>query len=215
MRVTRITTNIIHVDWDTQTEMTAALMRTGGDIAEPPWGDQPYTIGAFRIAWCEQYGTWSYPWSFKGLCLYVETIQDHIDGLYDPLTPEEAELVGAFRYTTQRPLVIVATFDGGTNTLNGTPDRVLDHELCHAFYCLDGKYRAAVKRTLKTTELDNIRNYLLNKGYTEPTLEDEVHAHIIGSSEYLESRGMKIPPAIKQKLDSLRDEAMRRAKEDD
>jgi len=64
----------------------------------------------------------------------------------------------------------------------------IEHELCHAKYALDKKYKKKVKDILKKLPdkiKNKIKNYLLSIGYCKGTLEDELQAFISCDYYYL------------------------------
>ena len=86
---------------------------------------------------------------------------------------------------------MIGTYDSGDLTIN--------HELSHAWFYLDRKYKAAslkLVRSLPKTVVKQLGTYLLNDGYTKAVINDEIIAYL--STNTMEEtakmfKGKKVP----------------------
>jgi hypothetical protein len=117
-----------------------------------------------------------------------------IYGDFDPLSPEEQFLVNLVRYRTDNYYII------GTN--NETRDTVYNHELAHAFYGTNKKYRDKVDSLIgaySNKELKSMKDLLKKLGYHEDVFVDEIHAYVGTDYEYVEEKWKATYPEKLQK----------------
>lgn len=101
-----------------------------------------------------------------------------IKGLFDPLTSYEKDIVEALRYREDR-FYVIGTIDGED------PKDTLEHEICHALYYIEPKYKAAVDKILDQYDLRNLKKMLAHWGYCDDVLQDECHAYISADYDWL------------------------------
>lgn len=69
--------------------------------------------------------------------------------------------------------------------------KTIEHELCHAFYTLDGEYKTAVKAILKKMRKSvykKLAQSLISMGYATNVLLDEIQAYLITDFAMVERR---------------------------
>ena len=145
-----------------------AKAASGGSI------DGTITLGQLRHWYSETYGANDYHLTWVGFNFPSKVLIPFKEGLFDPLTPEENKLLELFRYRKDNFYII-----GAQN--NAT----LRHELAHALYSSNEKYRTDIDNFLKkhTTKLKKLRNILLKKGYCKEVLNDEIQAYITDNDD--------------------------------
>jgi seryl-tRNA synthetase len=91
------------------------------------------------------------------------------NGLFDPLTTMEQNLLDIFKYRHDKFYII-----GAQN------NSVLRHELSHALYGYSEKYRTEINSYIQkhNTKFKKIQKYILKKGYCKEVLNDEIQALI-------------------------------------
>ena len=96
------------------------------------------------------------------------------EGLFDPLTSEELNLLNLFKYRNDNFYII-----GAQN------NSVLRHELAHALYSHNESYRKKIDSYIKqnTKYLYKISKYILEKGYCKDVLNDELQAYITDNDD--------------------------------
>lgn len=115
-------------------------------------------------------------------------LKPFIHGLFDPLTTWEQDIVEVFKRNMGNFYVICT--DGG---------KALDHEIMHALYYTQPKYKAAVNKILKTIDLKELNKYLLSIGYCKEVLLDEAQAYIGADFEWITE---KVPSLAKYEKQS-------------
>lgn len=124
-------------------------------------------------------------------------------GLFDPLTEKEQDIIEALRYRTDKFYVIGIAKDY---------KEALDHEECHALYYLSDSYRKEVNKILSKVDTIGLCKMLKKWGYHNDVLLDECHAYI--SADYdslyndykddMEKYKIKIPRTVHTKLRNIK-----------
>jgi len=189
MEIKKITSNIIHVNFDTQEELTRTFCRFQEHYESPEFAGKIFTIGQYREWYSEIYGGWTYYTDWNGFNIPDIVFEPFRKGLFDPLTKEEQKLLDLFKHRTGRFYVI------GTHT--SKQDEAMDHEICHALYYLDEEYKVAVNNVIEinpSNALNKLEEWLIKKGYAGSFLSDEVQAYLSCNIDYLQIKiGLEIP----------------------
>lgn len=84
------------------------------------------------------------------------------------------------RIGDNKPYYLIGALKGDKHTV--------DHELCHAFYSLDKKYKISVNKLINSVPkrlLDKIKKVLRKTGYDESVMIDEINAYLSCDKAYL------------------------------
>jgi len=208
-------TGIIHVIGRDHKILAEAFMRMQEHYESPHdhIRGQIFTVGQVRAAGgrtCpslnlyEGGNTYDTPWAGYNIPGYI--LQPFIQGLFDPLIPYEQDIVEVCRYNTLSNIYIIGT-------ITDTEQRnALDHEVCHALYYLNEKYRKEVDAVLKKVNLKQLKKMLVSWGYNTAQLLDECHAYISAdydwlsesASEDMEKYKVSIPKSVHKALRSIK-----------
>jgi len=189
MKVKKITSKIIHVNFDTQEELARTFCRFQEHYESPEFGGKIFTLGQYREWYSERYGGWTYYTDWNGFNIPDIVFEPFKKGLFDPLTEEEQKLLDLFKHRTGKFYVI------GTHT--SKQDEAIDHEICHALYYLDEEYRVAVSNIIEinpSNALNKLEEWLIKRGYAGSFLSDEVQAYLSCNIDYIHVKiGLEIP----------------------
>jgi hypothetical protein len=133
-----------------------------------------FTLGDIKNYYSLQYGADLYSDLWIGFNFPSSVLVPFKQGLFDPLTPQEKELLSLLKYRNDNFYLI-----GAQN--NST----LRHELSHAMYGYDKRYRIEIDSFIKTHNKDfsKVSKYIIKKGYDKSVLNDELQAYITDNDD--------------------------------
>lgn len=165
------------VSADSNRELATAFLRFQEHYESPSdqFRGQVFTLGQYRLWYEQQYGWFSYYTDWTGFNIHSYVLDPFKAGLFDPLLPEEQNLVALFSNAPEHKFYII-----GANSKD-----VLDHELNHALYAYCNDYANAVNKVFDSN-LEHIKyalQHLLDKGYCKYLLYDELQSYILDDDE--------------------------------
>lgn len=168
--------NSVWISADSQSELATTFMRFQEhyESPNPNFKDKVFTVGQLRSWYSITYGADTYHHDWLGFNFPSTVLTPFKQGLFDPLTNEEKNLLEFFRYRHDEFYII------------GAQDAsVLRHELAHALYSSNSKYRNEINNYLNKNKkyLKKTREYILHKGYCEEVLNDELQAYITDNDD--------------------------------
>lgn len=168
--------NSVWVSADSQEELALTFMRFQEfyESPNPNFKNKIFTVGQLRNWYSETYGANTYHRDWTGFNFPSYVLQPFKNGLFDPLTTEEYNLLNLFQYR-QDSFYIIGAQDQST----------LRHELAHALYANDHKYKKAVDSLINrfSTNLSKSKQYILSKGYCKSVINDELQAYITDNED--------------------------------
>lgn len=185
--------NSFLVSADTQKELGQTMMRFQEYYENPFWQGKIFTTKEFLNWYKEEYGAKTYYKDWHGFNFPSHVLQPFKDGLFNPLTKKEKELLRFFKNKKGKFYII------GANQKD-----VLEHELCHALYFTNKKYKELINKFIlkNKKQIKNLEEYLIKLGYHKSVILDEIQAYIL-DGDYLEQQGIKISKAIKNKIKNI------------
>jgi len=193
--VHQITDHITHLEYVCGRTVSLAFMRFQEHYEGPEYRGKIFTIGQYKSWYAQKHGGNTYEHDWGGFNIPDWVLKPFIQGLFDPLTEAEEEIIELFRYRTDKFYVI------GTGVGN---EEAIDHEICHGLYYTIPKYRAAVDAALDEWDLSEVEDWLRSKKYCEEVLKDECHAYISADSEYLGDQGVTPCEELHKKLRKIK-----------
>lgn len=191
-RVEKITDQIILLRFEKQEDLTRTFLRFQEHYESPneDFRKRPFTLGEYRDWYSRNYGGWTYYTDWSGFNIPSYILEDFRKGLFDPLTEDERDLLDRFKYRNDKFYII--------GTYNGIDERhVLEHEIIHGLYYVDDAYRKNVQYIIENdiSEIYDVRDFILNQGYNEEVLLDEVNACIAVEFwvKYFSENGLHMP----------------------
>lgn len=168
--------NSVWVWADSQEELGLTFMRFQEhyESANPLFRGNIFTQGQLKRWYSETYGSNNYHLTWIGFNFPSMVLEPFKEGLFDPLTVEEHRLLELFRYRKDKFYIIGAQ----TNS-------VLRHELAHALYSSNSKYKQEIDQFLNKNKnkLTKTAQYILGKGYCKEVLNDELQAYITDNDD--------------------------------
>lgn len=168
--------NSVWVWADSQDELGLTFMRFQEhyESANHLFKGKVFTQGQLKRWYSETYGSNSYHLHWVGFNFPSSVLIPFKEGLFDPLTIEEQRLLELFKYRSDNFYII-----GAQN------NSVLRHELSHALYASNPKYKMEIDTFLQKNQkkLKEINRYILQKGYCKEVLNDEIQAYITDNDE--------------------------------
>lgn len=168
--------NSVWVWADSQEELGLTFMRYQEhyESDNPNFRNNIFTQGQLKKWYSETYGSNSYHTHWVGFNFPSSVLIAFKNGLFDPLTVEEQKLLDLFKYRSDNFYII-----GAQNT------SVLRHELSHALYASNEKYRNEINTFFNKnkTKIKKSSQYILQKGYCKDVLYDELQAYITDNDD--------------------------------
>jgi hypothetical protein len=168
--------NSVWISADSQEELGRTFIRFQEhyESPNPDFRGKIFTLGMVRQWYSVQYGADTYHHDWTGFNFPSKILLPFKQGLFDPLTSEEIELLNLFKYRHDNFYIM-----GAQNSAT------LRHELSHALYDSNGKYRNEIDSYIKKNKrgLAKTRKYILDKGYAEEVLNDEIQAYITDNDD--------------------------------
>lgn len=175
--------------------MANSLVRFQEHYESPEWRGKIFTLGQFYEWYSEFKGGYTYADDWSGFNFPDYVLKPFINGLFDPLTKVEKKIVKLFRYRTDKFYVI--------GSANDSDKEVFPHELAHAIYYTNDKYREKVNSHLQQYNLHSLKNWLKSKGYCEEVLDDECNAYLACDTNLLDEEGVEYPEQLQSVLEKL------------
>jgi hypothetical protein len=168
--------NSVWVKADSQDELGLTFMRFQEhyESANPEFRNKIFTVGQLRNWYSETYGSNCYHIHWVGFNFPSKVLIPFKDGLFDPLTTEEKNLLQLLRYRKDNFYII------------GSQDSsILRHELSHALYASNPKYQKEIDSFIfkNKKKLKEPFEYIKSKGYCEDVLNDELQAYITDNDD--------------------------------
>jgi len=161
---------------DSQEELGLTFMRFQEhyESASQEFRGKIFTLGQLKRWYSETYGANNYHTTWIGFNFPSKVLIPFREGLFDPLTIEEQRLLDLFKYRSDNFYII-----GAQSAIT------LRHELSHALYASNDKYRNEINKFLdkNKNKLKTTAKYILDKGYCEDVLYDEIQAYITDNDD--------------------------------
>ena len=191
-KIKQLKFNAVLLQTDSQESLCKTFIRFQEFYESPKFKDTIFTLGQLKHWYSITYGADTYYRDWEGFNFPSYVLKPFINGLFDPLTTEESELISLFRYRNDDFYVI------GAND-----ESTIRHELSHALYAYNKQYKKHIDIICHKYDkkLNKIKQYLLDKGYCNDVLNDEIQAYTTDNDddfikEYLD-------PIIAHKINRL------------
>lgn len=176
LHITKQPYNSVWVKADSQDELGLTFMRFQEhyESANPTFRNNIFTVGQLKRWYSETYGSNCYHIHWVGFNFPSSVLVPFKEGLFDPLTAEEQKLLELLRYRKDNFYVIGAQ-----------DNSILRHELAHALYASDTKYRNEIDHFIlkNKNKFKKASECILKKGYCKDVLNDELQAYITDNDD--------------------------------
>jgi hypothetical protein len=158
--------------------LAETLLRFQEHYESPEFKNKIFTVGQIKHWYSQKYGADSYTNDWTGFNFPSRILIPFKQGLFDPLTKYEKKFLNLFRYRHDNFYII------GAND-----ESTIRHELSHALFAYSVQYKAQINQICKTyaKQLNPLKKILLDKGYDQDVLNDELQAYITDDSEFIYS----------------------------
>lgn len=176
LHITKQPYNSVWIKADSQDELGLTFMRFQEhyESANPNFRNNIFTVGQLKRWYSETYGSNCYHIHWVGFNFPSSVLTPFKDGLFDPLTLEEQRLLELLRYRKDNFYIIGAQ-----------DNSILRHELAHALYASDSKYRNEINNFISKnkSKFKKASEYIISKGYCKDVLNDELQAYITDNDD--------------------------------
>ena len=170
--------NIYFANFETQYDVTSTLIRIQEYYESPSelFRNKVFDLDSY-MDWCasEHKGVFSYFVDWVGFNVPGEVIRNwYLDFWAIGYRNKEKELISKLPVNSNEPWYLIATHKSETTT-------TINHEISHALWYLDGKYRASCENLInqlpnKSKELMIV--WLKENGYCDNVINDEITAYL-------------------------------------
>lgn len=168
--------NSVWISADSQKELGETFIRFQEyyESPNPQFRNQIFTLGSIKHWYSVQYGGDLYSDTWIGFNFPSSVLIPFKRGLFDPLTDQEKILLDLLKYRDDTYYIIGAQ-----------SKTTLRHELSHAMYGYSEKYRNEIDTFLyeNKRKFAKIRKYILDKGYHEEVINDEIQAYVTDNDD--------------------------------
>lgn len=179
--------------FDSQYDLAATFLRVQEHYESPRFHGRVFSLEEYADWYAAQYGNFTYYQDWAGFNVPSTALRAFYLGKFDPLTRKEQHLLRLFK-TLRGRFYIVGIF--------GRRGGDLTHELAHALFFTNAKYRNAVRRTLGTYSTGMLERQLVKVGYARHVILDELQAYLIAPSGKLGAASKRLVP-LRRKLRAL------------
>ena len=194
MRVKEVSQRVYLMMYKNQVEVSKAVIRFQEHYESPEFRGKIFTLQEhmkwYTNDWEKAY-TYYTDWNGFNWPSYV--MEPFFKGKFNPLSRSEQEIVDYFTPLKGEKFYVIALHEE-------LEDKLLEyarHELAHALFYLDSSYKEYVVNQVAKYDNAPLIKHLLDMGYNEEVITDEVHAY---SMDYDEERQEMISPFLANKL---------------
>src|SRR6266436_1245101 len=125
----------------TQYQLTATFLRVQEHYESPRFHGRIFSLEQYMDWYAERYGNFTYYQDWSGFNVPSTAFQPFYEGKFDPLNEKETQLLGLFKDLRER-FYVIGVYDSGAKDS-------LTHELAHALFFIDDRYREAVREAMR------------------------------------------------------------------
>ena len=136
-----------------------------------------FSIWDYMEWYSEFRGSFTYPADWSGFNIPFDVLEECIS-VSKIETPYDSEMLSIYESIKSMKSEGKAYIIG----IENNQGRTFDHEVCHAMFCIDEEYKQkalAFVRSIDAEIAERMKQNLLKGGYSEPVLEDEIHAYLM------------------------------------
>jgi hypothetical protein len=207
-KVTEIMPGLIHLEYTTQRELAETFLRPQEYYESAKFKGKIFTLEEFRAWYVKNSadaimagGKFTYYEDWDAFNVPGEAFTPFFEGKFNPLSKTEENLLKILENKKDQKFYVIGTFAGGDPT-NVT------HEISHGLFHLNEEYKKSAIKIIKNLNAEDhavLKNYLSNNNYNSEVFDDEIQAHLLATTHYLEkSEGIKITTGIKRASLELR-----------
>lgn len=181
MKFRKLFNNAYVAEYEDDRVMSNAFMRFQEHYESPKFKGEIFTKSEF-IQWYENKYKTDYLDDWGGFNLPDYIFNSFLTGHFDPLDDLEKELLENIVQIKGPKYYIVGAIKGDKDAIK--------HETAHGMFYLSHQYRTIALALMATYDTEAIQKHLLENGYCEDVIMDEVHAYALIEREYLEDNDL-------------------------
>jgi hypothetical protein len=168
--------NSLWISADSQKELGETFIRFQEfyESPNPRFRNKIFTLGSIKQWYSILYGGDNYSNTWVGFNFPSSVLLPFKQGLFDPLTEYERNLLDLVKYRNDNYYII-----GAQN------ESTLRHELSHAMYGYNLKYKKEIDNLILKNKprFKKISKYILEKGYDISVINDEIQAYVTDNDD--------------------------------
>lgn len=165
----------MHFLFDTKERMANTFLRFQEHYESPVYAGKMFTVDEFKSWYAEKYKS-MYESDWSGFNFPGAAYKSFREAAgIDLLTEEERTLSQVFDKLKKKFYVI--------GTLVTADQETVDHEIAHAMFNMDAQYRTQVRAHIVEMNVSALREDMLEMGYREEVIYDEINAYLATSTE--------------------------------
>jgi hypothetical protein len=189
----RVGPGIFLLRFKTQYELTSTFLRVQEHYESPEFHGRVFSLEQYMDWYAQRYGNFTYYQDWSGFNVPSTAFAPFYAGAFDPLTRKERALLRLFANLRGR-FYVIGIYEGHGNSLT--------HELAHALFFTDARYRQAVQEAMLSYDTGALERQLAKAGYARHVIKDEVQAYLIAPSGKLGAAPRVLMP-LRRKLRAL------------
>jgi len=184
MKIKKEAENIYSVVYDTQYELTMSFVRLQEFYESPKFKGEYFTLEEYMDYWAVNFGNGSfdYPVRWSGFNIPGAVLSNWIEIFEESVLREkEIVLINRLRKVFKRDKKSFSNEVYIIGAHKGKDCRsVINHEMAHAFYNLNPKYRRDMNKLIEgyfSNDIINAKERLIQMGYCDDVILDEIQAY--------------------------------------
>lgn len=181
--VEELTSNILHVQFDSYESMVRHLLRFQEYVEHPKFKHKIFTAKQYQKWYSEEYGPFNQVFDdWAGCNIPKRAFVPFFDGKFNPLSREEKKILNLLEPYRNTKFYLITSVKGDPSAFK--------HELAHGLYNTDKKYKETVTNILDELSVglkSKMTDELRGMQYTDPVIADEIHAYLIDGVSFFKS----------------------------
>lgn len=192
IKKTEIKKKIFLLEFENQYEITSTFLRFQEYYESPEFRGKVFTLKKFMEWYSKGKSSFSYYTDWNGFNIPSYVLRPFYEGKFDPLSEKEKQLLELFKNDSE-PFYVIG--------IHGkAEDSILKHEIAHGIFYNLPLYKKQVLEVIRQFDTDEMRKELIEKGYCNEVLDDEINAYAIATGKKFMA---KIPEKMKSELEKL------------
>jgi hypothetical protein len=192
---TKLSEGIFFVRFATQYELASTFLRFQEHFESSRFSGRTFSLETFMDWYASKFGAFSYFEDWTGFNIPSTALDPFLKGEFDPLLEKEDRFLRLFE-EEKRPFYII-----GISNASSQGDLV--HELAHAMFFCDARYRSAVLAAMRAFKTSAVERELRALGYARRVIKDEVHAYLISGDDSVRAASSRHLKPLRKTLQSL------------
>jgi hypothetical protein len=190
--------NIFLLEFESRSDLAYTFLRPQEYYENPHFRDTIFTHKQFE-KWYKKFKnrkrmTYHTDWSGFNIPSYI--LDPFFSGEFKGITTKERALLDMFKDKKQK-FYVIGCQAGATHVLN--------HEVTHARFYLNDKYRKEVLRTINKYDVKELYQILSKNMYDYKTWDDEINAYLVNRGSSMFAKRLKDPKSFDELMIKLRE----------